>query len=280
MNRLPDWLKTKHNKNSASRDIRALMDNTRIHTVCESARCPNRGECFANKTVTFMILGNTCTRNCTFCAVTTGQPDPVSAQEANDILDAVKKLGLEYIVITSVTRDDLSDGGADQFAQVIQRLKTYDQRLKIEILTPDFKGDKTACDTILKTGPDVFNHNIETVPRLYPTIRPQATYSRSLEVLTYSKQHFPHIKTKSGLMVGLGERPTEIIDVLGDLKTAQVDIVTIGQYIQPTRRHAPVIEYIHPDQFNDYRQQGEALGLKMVSEPFVRSSYKALEAFE
>ncbi|HCT85407.1 MAG: lipoyl synthase [Candidatus Margulisiibacteriota bacterium] len=277
MGKLPEWLKTKTSKGLHQKTIRSIIDDQSIHTVCESAKCPNRGECFSKKTVTFMILGDVCTRNCAFCAVSKGIPKTPEEDEPQHLINTIVKLGLKYIVITSVTRDDLPDGGASHFAKIISAIKSYDSTIKIEILTPDFQGNYTHLSIALDAQPDVFNHNIETVPRLYPLVRSKADYNRSLRLLKYSKEMFPNIVTKSGLMVGLGETIEEIKETLKNLSTHLVDIVTIGQYLQPSSKNVIVHEYIHPDIFEDYKSIGKTLGLKVVSAPFVRSSYNALE---
>jgi lipoic acid synthetase len=280
---LPSWLKTQPIKHAPAKKMRALLAKFSLATVCESAKCPNRGSCFANGTVTFLLLGDRCTRNCGFCAIKHGtslpQPDPNTALE---ISEAVKILQLNYLVLTSVTRDDLPDGGASVFAETILLLQKNFPHLKVEVLTPDFCEDQKALDLILKSNPQVFNHNIETVPRLYPEVRNQADYQRSLALLKYLKNSkFTPIdlKTKSGFMVGLGESFQEIEATLVDLKKAEVDIVTIGQYLRPSPAQVPVVAYITPAQFAAYAHLGASLGLKVYSSPLVRSSYQAHEAY-
>ena len=275
---LPDFLIKRTPKQKNIDHIRQLLADPSLYTVCESAKCPNIGECFSKKTLTFMILGNTCTRNCAFCGISSGQPGPVDPLEPQNIFKAVKLLGLKYVVITSVTRDDLTDGGARHFAAVIKALKEADPKIKIEVLIPDFQGNELALATVLEAQPYVLNHNVETVPRLYSRIRPQANYQQSLALLLSAKTQNMRVYTKSGFMVGLGESRDEVKAVLQDLKTAQCDIVTIGQYLPPTRVHLPAVRYVEPTEFMDYRQIGLDLGFKQVfAGPFVRSSYRAGE---
>jgi len=273
---LPKFLIKKTPKQENIRKIRSLINDNQIHTVCESAKCPNIGECFSQKTLTFMILGNICTRNCGFCAVKTGKPLPPNPEEPQRIAEAVEKLGLQYVVITSVTRDDLPDGGAAQFAAVIRKLAP----LKVEVLIPDFQGSQEALTTVLDAKPYVLNHNLEIVPRLYPEVRPQADYQRSLDILRSSKAINPHIYTKSGFMVGLGENQEEIFALFEDLKRVGCDLVTIGQYLAPSKANLPVKRYVPPEEFEVYQKIGEGLGLKVKAGPFVRSSYHAKDAAE
>lgn len=275
--RLPEWLKIKSSKHKEQQKIRDIIKNNNIHTVCESAKCPNRGECFSNKTVTFMILGDHCTRNCAFCAISHETPQAVDQNEDKHILNAARTLNIEYIVITSVTRDDLPDGGASQFKKVVNTLKKNEPQKKVEILTPDFQGNTEAIYSILEENPDVFNHNIETIKRLYPKIRNSADFDQSLMLLKYAKKNFPHIKTKTGMMLGVGETSEEIKETLKTIANNQIDIVTLGQYIRPSKQNIEVKEYIHPDIFLMYKEYGEKLGLKMVSEPLARSSYHAAQ---
>lgn len=245
-----------------------------VHTVCEEAGCPNRGECFSKKRLTFLILGYLCTRSCKFCGVVKGNPGPVDPGEPEKISQAIERLGLKEVVITSVTRDDLSDGGASFFREVIERIKALDREAKIEVLTPDFKGDYSCLEAVLNGGPDIFSHNVETVPRLYPEIRPEANYRRSLEVLKFSSS-FPESKIKSGLMLGLGEEVNEVEEVLADMKDSGCEIVTIGQYLRPSLRQIAVKEYIPEGIFRYYEDIGKALGFQEVyAGTFVRSSYK------
>ena len=301
--RLPAWLRNPVSKNVAHKTMRSKLASD-LHTVCESALCPNRGECFSSGTVTFMILGNTCTRNCTFCAVDNNRKSACSAldpDEPNQVAKAAVDLKLKHIVITSVTRDDLPDQGASQFAKTIEAVRTLLPDSTIEVLTPDFNGREDLLDIVLSQRPTVFNHNVETVPRLYPQIRPQADYRQSLGVLQYANDYQestglgghaggghaggghigPPLRTKSGFMLGLGETRDEVVQVLEDLKAVGTDLVTIGQYIAPSRRHTAVVEYVHPDQFAEYKQIGEQLGIPFVfSGPLVRSSYHAGEVFQ
>jgi len=256
-------------------EVMGILRELGLHTVCEEANCPNRGECFESKTATFMILGNVCTRNCTFCAVSKGKPQPVDPDEPERLAEAASKLGLEYVVVTSVTRDDLPDGGAGHFAKVTQEL--HKKGIKTELLIPDFQGNEQALKTVLDSDPEVLNHNVETVPRLYPEVRPKANYLQSLELLNRARDH----TTKSGIMLGLGEKQEEVEEVLDDLIKAGCDFLTIGQYLAPSRYHHPVIDYVHPDKFEELKQIALHKGFKHVaSGPFVRSSYHAKEAWE
>lgn len=274
--RKPGWLKVKLPQGKAFNDVRQLIDSHKLHTVCESARCPNVGECWTRRTATFMILGDICTRSCRFCAVKTGRPTELDTQEPYRVAAAVKKLNLRYAVITSVNRDELSDGGASIFAETIRQIHTQVPGCRVEVLTPDFLGDENALDIILSARPDVFNHNVETIPELYRTVRPQAKYERSLYVLDYMKRH--DAITKSGLMVGLGETPEQVLEVMKDLRRIFVDILTIGQYLQPTPSHLPIDRYVTPEEFTWYREEGLKLGFTHVeSGPLVRSSYHADE---
>ncbi len=274
MARLPDWIKIRIGD---IHDTRHLLRSYNLVTVCEEARCPNRGSCFSKPTATFMILGPYCTRNCGFCSVETSKPLPPDPDEPERIAMAAKEMGLKYVVITSVTRDDLPDGGALQFASTVRAIRKYLPDSGIEVLTPDFKGDLAALRTVLEAGPDVFNHNIETVPRLYPEVRPQAIYRRSLYILEKAKG-IAKIKTKSGIMLGLGEAMEEVIDVMKDLRTIDCDYLTIGQYLRPSRRNLPVKEYIRPEVFDRLRETARRLGFKGVaSGSLVRSSMNAEE---
>jgi lipoic acid synthetase len=275
--RLPEWLRHPHTHHesvvSLKRDLRAH----RLHTVCESARCPNIHECFHRGTATFMILGNLCTRGCAFCAVPKSRrPPPPDPDEPSAVARMAAAMGLRYVVITSVNRDDLPDGGAGHFAATIRQLRRALPLARIEVLTPDFRGRLEDVRTVLDAAPDVFNHNMETVEPLYPRVRPQADYRQSLRVLVEAKRYRPAGLTKSGLMVGLGETPAQVEQLLRDLLQAQVDIVTIGQYLQPTRRNLPVAEYVTPAQFDSYRQTALRMGFRAAfSGPLVRSSYLA-----
>ncbi len=279
--RLPEWL-TKPEMNHESvtalkRDLRARN----LHTVCESARCPNLRECFHRGQATFMILGNLCTRGCGFCSVPKGSPDKhefsLDPMEPANVARQAETMGLKYVVITSVNRDDLADGGSHHFAQTVREVRAALPKARVEVLTPDFEGNMDAVKRVLDAGPDVYNHNMETVRRLYPRVRPQADYRQSLAVLRVAKQYRPDVLTKSGLMVGLGESHEEVTQLLGDIHlNGLADVATIGQYLQPSRRGLPVIKYVTPAEFDDYRSHGLGIGFKMVfSGPFVRSSYMA-----
>jgi lipoic acid synthetase len=265
---LPNFLLKKTPKQENIRRIRELIGNPCLHTVCEEAKCPNVGECFSQKTCTFMILGNLCTRSCAFCGVNHGIPLPPDPNEPQNLATAVRRLGIKYVVITSVTRDDLPDGGAGQFSAVVRSLSP----LPVEVLIPDFGGSSTALNTVLDAKPLVLNHNIETVPRLYEKIRPQANYQRSLNILRAAKQR---VYTKSGFMVGLGETREEVRAVINDLESAGCDIITIGQYLPPSRGHIPPERYVLPEEFEEYKSFGR---MKIMAGPFVRSSYCAAEA--
>jgi lipoic acid synthetase len=274
----PDWLKARVPGGENYRDIKETMRGLGLHTVCEEARCPNIGECWNNRTATFMILGNVCTRSCGFCAVLTGKPEELDLEEPYRVADAAKKMGLEHAVITSVNRDELADGGARIFAATIREIRSQVPGCAVEVLTPDFKGDRDAIETVIDARPDTFNHNIETVPRLYPAVRPQAKYKRSLEVLRYAKELNPEGLTKSGFMVGLGEVEEELHQTMRDLRDHRVDILTIGQYLRPTENHLPMSRYYTPKEFAELKKYGISLGFKHVeSGPLVRSSYHAHE---
>ena len=275
--RKPDWLRVRAPTSPAFAETRKLMRRLGLTTVCEEAACPNIGECWTQKHATVMILGDTCTRACAFCNVKTGMPQPVDLLEPEHVAEAAGELGLEHIVITSVDRDDLPDGGAGQFVRVIEQLRRRAPNTTIEILTPDFrnKADR-AVETIVAARPDVYNHNLETVPRLYPTIRPGARYFHSLRLLDRVKHLDPSIFTKSGLMVGLGEERQEMHQVFDDMRSADVDFLTVGQYLQPTPRHAKVIDFVTPDTFRSYAAIARAKGfLQVAATPLTRSSYHA-----
>jgi len=260
-------------------ELKRLVRGLRLHTVCESAACPNIGECWNHRTATFMILGNYCTRRCGFCAVQKGAPLAVDPDEPRRVAEACEHLGLRHAVITSVNRDDLKDGGAAHFAAVIRAIRERIPGCRVEVLVPDFQGSREAMRTVMDAEPDVLNHNIETVPRLYREVRFGARYERSLEMLEYAAALRPEIPTKSGLMVGLGETDEEVLAVLEDLRRHRVRIVTIGQYLRPTLQHLPVLRYVTPGQFDEYRRAALALGFEHVeSGPFVRSSYHAADA--
>ena len=275
--RLPEYLKRPIIDTDKTRTVRKILKTKCLNTVCENARCPNKNECYTKNTATFLIMGNVCTRNCRYCNIGCARPEPLDLKEPEHIAQAVQALGLKYSVITSVTRDDLPDGGAQHFADCINAIRKLTPDVKVEILTPDFKGDKNSLDIIIKAHPEVFNHNIETIERLFKTARPQAIYKRSLEVLKYVKEN-SDITTKSGLMVGLGETFDEIEQTLYDLKSAGCDIVTIGQYIQPSKEHLPVEKYYKPEEFEDLKKLAEKCGIKHYQiGPLVRSSYNAAE---
>lgn len=282
--RLPDWIRVKM---EGLHDTKQVLRSHGLATVCEEARCPNIGRCFSKPTATFMILGSRCTRNCGFCNVESSLPMPVDPDEPERVAMAAKEMALRYVVITSVTRDDLPDGGALHFAKTIQAVRRHLPYSGIEVLTPDFKGDVNALRVVLEARPDVFNHNIETVPRLYSEVRPQADYKRSLTVLKMAKElskvgEFiePKVKTKSGLMVGLGEEFDEVVAVMKDLRESGCDYLTIGQYLRPSKKNLPVKEYIRPEVFDRYREEALKLGFKAVaSGPLVRSSMNAEEMF-
>lgn len=275
--RLPQYLKRPIIDTEKTRIVRKILKHNCLNTVCENARCPNKNECYTKNTATFLIMGNNCTRNCRYCNIACGIPEPLDINEPKHIAQAIYELGLKYAVITSVTRDDLSDGGAEHFAQCIYEIRKLSSDIKIEILTPDFKGDEKALDTIIKARPDVFNHNIETVKDLFKTARPQGDYERSLKVLQYIKQN-SDITTKSGLMIGLGENYEQIKDTLNDLKTVGCDILTIGQYIQPSKEHLPVAKYYTLDEYEKLKALADEIGIKKHQiGPLVRSSYNASE---
>jgi lipoic acid synthetase len=274
--RLPAWLRKPETAASAVHELKVEFRERRLHTVCESARCPNLHDCFSRKTATFMILGNICTRRCGFCAVPQGAGSALDPAEPRHVAEMAARMGLRYVVITSVNRDELPDGGSAHFAETVRQTRRALPGAKIEVLTPDFLGDRQAVATVLDAEPDVFNHNMETVERLYSRVRPQAVYQRSLDVLAYAKQRRPDMLTKSGLMVGLGETQQEVRRLLRDLRAASVDVATIGQYLQPRRNRLPVEEFVTPDRFDAYREYGQSIGFRRVfSGPFVRSSYMA-----
>ena len=278
--RKPAWIRVKAPNHPVYHETRALMRENRLTTVCEEASCPNIGECWSQRHATMMIMGDTCTRACAFCNVATGMPGPLDADEPARVADAVAKLGLRHVVITSVDRDDLDDGGARHFAAAIAALRAAAPDTTVEVLTPDFLRKPGAMEIVADARPDVFNHNLETVPRLYPSIRPGARYYQSLRLLDRVKQRDPSIFTKSGLMVGLGESRSEITQVMDDLRIADVDFLTIGQYLQPTVKHAAVAEFITPEAFDDYAALARAKGFRLVSaSPLTRSSYHADEDF-
>ncbi|MCP5515418.1 MAG: lipoyl synthase [Spirochaetales bacterium] len=280
-NRKPEWLRIKIRNNPNLTDVTNTLKRLSLHTVCDEAGCPNKMECFSKKTATFMILGSRCTRNCTFCNVEHNTPSQVDQLEPHHVAEAVREMGLKHVVITSVTRDDLDDGGSHHFAETIKAVRALNNITTIEVLIPDFKGVHEQLDVVIRANPDIINHNVETVPRLYGEARPQAIYERSLELLKRIKSSGPGSKgsrifSKSGLMLGLGETESEVLKLLEDLKNAECDIITIGQYLAPSVRHHPVIEYIHPEKFEFYRIKALEMGfLNVASAPLVRSSYLA-----
>ena len=276
--RLPVWLKVKMPGGPNYSNLKKLMRQEGLHTVCEEARCPNIGECWERETATFMILGDTCTRACTYCAVKTGKPTGLDLEEPMRLAQTVEKLQLKYAVITSVNRDDLADGGAFIFSQCITQIKKRTPRCKVEVLTPDFQGDIKALKSVIDSGPDTFNHNIETVRRVFPRIRAKADYDLSLDVLANAKLINPECVTKSGMMVGLGETFEEIIDTMKDLRRVNCDLMTIGQYLRPSLKHSPISKWYTPQEFEELKDEGENLGFKHIaSGPLVRSSYHADE---
>ena len=272
----PKWLRAPAPVGSNYRELKDLVSRLHLHTVCESAACPNVGECWNRRTATFMILGNVCTRRCGFCAVQKGAPLTVDYDEPRRVAEACAILGLRYSVITSVNRDDRKDGGAELFALTIDAIREYIPGCKVEVLVPDFQGSHDAMDIVMHAHPDVLNHNTETVPRLYRQVRLGARYQRSLDMLRYAKQVRPHIPTKSGLMLGLGETTNEVLQVMRDLRDHHVDILTLGQYLQPSQKHLPVLRFVSPGEFADFKREGITMGFAHVEAgPLVRSSYHA-----
>lgn len=272
----PSWLKVKVPLGENFSRLKGLMEHKHLHTVCEEARCPNVSECWNAGTATFMILGDICTRSCGFCAVKTGRPIGLDLEEPFRVADAVRSMGVRYAVVTSVNRDELPDGGAAIFADTIREIRKVNPSVTVEVLIPDFRGVEWALDIVVEAHPDVLNHNVETVPRLYGTVRPQAKYERSLELLQRAKAK--GMTTKTGIMVGLGETEEEVHHVMRDVQAVAVDIFTVGQYLQPTKDHLPVDRYVHPDEFGRYREFGKNIGIPRVeSGPLVRSSYHAEE---
>ncbi len=279
--RKPPWLKKRVPSLHDLERVRSILEQADLHTVCQEARCPNLAECFAGGTATFLILGRLCTRACGFCAVERGVPAPPDETEPDRVSQAVRKMGLHYVVVTSVTRDDLVDGGASSFAETIRAIRGLNPKTKIEVLIPDFKGDQSSLKTVLEERPEILNHNVETIPRLYPGVRPLADYERSLSLLKTSKDDYPDISTKSGLMLGFGESREEVLEVLRDLKEAGCDFLTIGQYLQPRQDRLPVLRFVPPEEFEEYRRAGEGMGFRAVaSGPFVRSSFHAAQMYE
>lgn len=277
----PEWLKIKTQVNQRMAEVEELLKSLSLHTICDEANCPNRIECYNRKTATFMILGKFCTRNCTFCNVEKNAPQMVDMNEPLHIAKAVNELDLKHVVITSVTRDDLPDGGAAHFARTICEISKLDGKPMVEVLIPDFSGSKEALRKVITARPEIINHNVETVPRLYFNVRPMAIYARSLKLLRNVKTMSGMIYTKSGIMLGLGEKKEEVLQVLKDLRAVDCDFVTIGQYLAPSKNHHPVIEYVHTDVFAEYERICYEMGFKYVaSGPLVRSSYQADKAFE
>ena len=274
--RLPEWFRLKLPTASAYFATRNLIDDLNLNTVCESARCPNHWECWSKGTATFMIAGDSCTRACGFCAVDTRKPMVLESDEPDRVAEATRRMKLKHVVITAVARDDLSDGGAAHFKRVIERVREVNPGVLIEVLTPDFQDDDRAIDAVISARPEIFNHNLETVRSLTPEVRSVATYDRSLSVLSKVKKRAPEIYTKSGLMLGLGETKEELLEAMTDLRSVGCDLLTLGQYLQPTQKHLKIEEFIHPDQFAAYKRTAEAMGFSFVaSGPLVRSSYHA-----
>jgi len=277
--KFPEWLKKRLPAEDEWMQVEDVLEDLSLNTVCRSAVCPNQGECFANNTATFMILGENCSRNCRFCAVSSSQPEKVDPLEPSNLAEAVRRLNLKYVVITSVTRDDLEDGGVSQFIESVKEIKKISAEIKIELLTPDFQGKIEVLKRLAAADFEVFNHNLETVPRLYSSVRPEADYQQSLFVLDKMKSLNSNLYTKSGIMVGLGEEKDEVIELMKDLRKKDVDILTIGQYLRPSSLHLEVKEFITPAAFAEYKNIGESLGFKsVVSQPFARSSYHAAES--
>ena len=275
----PPWLKVRFFGGENYQDLKRIMRSLDLHTVCESARCPNQGECWEHRTATFMILGDICTRACGFCAVTSGRPaGPPDEDEPERVAQAVEQMNLKYVVVTSVNRDDQPDGGAKIFARTIEAVKARMPECKVEVLIPDFRGDSAALQTVVAAGPDVLNHNVETVPRLYRRVRPGAIYERSLELLHRAGRLAPAMPVKTGMMLGLGETREEVLQAMSDLVARGTSILTLGQYLQPTREHLPVVRFVHPQEFAEYKQLGRNMGFRHVEAgPLVRSSYHAFE---
>lgn len=274
--RHPDWIKVKAPGNPQYLRLKKLMREKNLHTVCEEARCPNIGECWGNRTATFLILGDTCTRGCRFCAIDKGKPLALDPEEPRNVALTVKDLGLEHIVVTSVNRDDLPDGGANHFAKTVFWLKSLNPGIRVELLIPDFEGNLDALKTVVTSGIEILNHNIETVPRLYGKVRPGHTYECSVHLLQTAKEMRPEVLTKTGMMLGVGETKDEVMATLHDLKKSRVDIITLGQYLQPSPKLMKVERYLHPDEFKEFKTEADKLGFRHVeSGPLVRSSYHA-----
>ncbi|HET7453614.1 MAG TPA: lipoyl synthase [Thermoanaerobaculia bacterium] len=277
--RAPEWIRAKALRLSDLHAVKTTMRGRGLHTVCEEAKCPNRSECFSRGTATFLLMGDVCTRACGFCDIANGRPAPLDPREPRRVADAVREMGLRHVVLTSVDRDDLDDGGAAHFARTIGAIRELDPAIGVEVLTPDFRGRMESVAEVVAARPDVFNHNVETVPRLYASVRRGARLDRSLSVLAEARRRAPGMATKSGFMLGLGETFGECIDLMRKMKDAAVEIVTIGQYLRPSRENLPVVEYVRPEAFEALRREGETLGFRHVfAGPFVRSSYRAEEA--
>ena len=278
---LPPWIREKKIRLAGLHEMKARMRRGSLSTVCEEARCPNRAECFERRTATFLIAGDVCTRACGFCHITSGRPAPVDPEEPARLVRAAREMGIRHIVVTSVDRDDLEDGGAAHWAAGVRALKEDDGVRTVEVLTPDFQGAAPAIDRVADSGPDVYNHNVETVPRLYDAVRPKSVFRRSLDLLARVKERHPAMTAKSGLMLGLGEEDEEVVEVFRVLRGAGVDVVTVGQYLRPSAWNLPVVEYATPERFDALRREGEAMGFSAVfAGPFVRSSYRAEEFVE
>jgi len=274
--RRPEWLRVRPPKGENYDNLKQLMRSKTLHTVCEEARCPNIGECWGHKTATFMILGSVCTRSCGFCAVATGRPQGLDWEEPKRVAEAVQSMGLRHAVVTSVNRDELRDGGAGIFASTIRWIRRLNPECRVEVLTPDFKGVYDALRVVIEARPNVYNHNVETIPRLYKQVRPQAIYERSLQVLKWAKELNPQAPTKSGFMLGLGETWDEILQVMRDLRAHHVDILTLGQYLRPSQKHLPIMRYVPQAEFDELKQAGNEMGFAHVEAgPLVRSSYHA-----
>ena len=276
---LPVWIRERKLNLGELHEVRSVMKRGRLHTVCDEARCPNRSECFSRGTATFLIMGDVCTRSCRYCSIAHGRPRPLDAGEPAELARAAQTMGLKHVVVTSVDRDDLPDGGAAHFAAVIAELKKLEPRPTVEVLTPDFRGNMGSVHVVLGAAPDVYNHNVETVRRLYPQVRRQGRYDWALEVIGHVALHGNGLVTKSGLMVGLGEQRYELDETLRDLASMRCRVVTIGQYLRPTSKEVPVVRYWSPQEFAELEGFGRSLGLEVIAGPFVRSSYHAEEAF-
>ncbi len=274
--RRPPWIRVRAPESESYHWLKRLMRSKTLHTVCEEAHCPNIGECWGHRTATFLVLGDTCTRNCHFCDVKTGKPGPLDPDEPEHVAQAVQAMDLKHAVITSVDRDDLPDGGASVFAAIIRRIRELQPGCTVEVLIPDFRGEVEPLKTVMDARPEILNHNVETAPRLFKTIQPQCRYDWSLDVLRNAKQIWPEAVTKSGIMVGLGETVDEVLEVMRDLREVDVDILTVGQYLQPSREHAPIERYYEPEEFEMFEERGYEMGFRWVeSAPLVRSSYNA-----